>query len=472
MNRTKRLGKDIVLFAIASFIPKILSFILVPLYTSCIKTEEYGTFDLLNTIVSLILPVLVLDISDSILVFTVEDKSGSKGQYLKFGNKILFISATITLIIGLLVVGISNQKNIGWQFCYIWIQFILLAFYNNLLAFLRGTDNVNWIVLVSVFNSMITILLNVFLILILNMGMFGLMISNTIGWLCSDILICIKIKPNTLVCKENISSDKKHEMLAYCCPLILAGLSWWVISSEDRIFVSILLGTSVNGIYAVATKIPTILNACHSVIYQAMQLSVFSEIDSKDSDKYLQRLYNIYSSFMLVISSFIIAGDKILSKILYKKDYFVAWKYVPGLVIAIALFSVAGYVTTIAAANRDSKTVTKATICGAIINTILNAALIKILGLMGAVIATMVSYLFVWFIITHDTNVAMNLSLNITRVVISVVYLCVQWGILIYSNGNILIQLILLIGFLAIHWKIIWFIISKILKLVVQKVET
>lgn len=471
MNRTKKLGKDIILFAIASFGPKIISFILVPFYTSYIKTDDYGTFDLLNTIVSLALPILVLDISDSVLVFTVKDKSKDKGKYLKYGNYILLLSAIFTFFIGIVIVCLFNQKSIVWQFAYIWIQFVLLAFYNNLLAYLRGTDNVNWIVFVSLFNSCITIFLNILLILGFNMGLFGLMIANTVGWFCSDILICFKIKISTLKCKETVTQKVKLEMLAYSCPLILAGLSWWVISSEDRLFVSFMLGTTVNGIYAVAAKIPTILNVCHSVIYQAMQLSVFSEIDSKDSNEYLQRLYNVYSSFMLVIASVIIACDRFLSTILYKKDYFVAWKYVPGLVIAIALFSIAGYVTTIAAAKCDSRTITKATITGAIINTILNAFLIYKIALMGAVIATMISYFVVWLIITYDTNKAMNLSLNISRIVISVILLCVQWWLLVIFESGIVIQIIFLIGIVVLHGRIICELLRKMIENVLQKLK-
>lgn len=469
MNRTKRLGRDIILFALASFVPKIISFFLVPLYTSYVSTSAYGTFDLLNTVVSLILPILVLDISDSILVFTVQAKCNDKEKYLFYGNKILLIAAGISFIIISIVIAILGFDTVGFQGAYIWTQFVLMAFYNNLLAYLRGNDLVNWIVIMSIVNSLITITANVIFILGFNMGIFGLMMANTFGWLISNLLICIKIKPNTIFKYYEIPNQEKKEMLAYSCPLIIAGLSWWVISSEDRLFVSVLLGTSVNGIYAVATKIPTILNACHSVIYQAMQLSVFSEIESDDRASYLKRLYNIYSTCMLLITSFLIMTDMFLSRFLYKKDYFIAWKYVPGLVIAIALFSIAGYITTIAAANRDSKIITKATLSGAILNTILNAVLIHAIGLTGAVVATMVSYFVVWLIITCNTNRTMELELSIGRIIISVLYLCIQWWLLLKFNGNILIQLVMFMGFIGIHFNVLMGIFSKTITVIVKR---
>ena len=59
----------------------------------------------------------------------------------------------------------------------------------------------------------------------------------------------------------------------------------------------------------------------------------------------------------------------------------------------------------------------------------------------------MISYFVVWLIITYDTNKAMNLSLNISRIVISVILLCVQWWLLVIFESGIVIQIIFLILF-------------------------
>ncbi|MFR7939695.1 MAG: polysaccharide biosynthesis C-terminal domain-containing protein [Agathobacter rectalis] len=114
---------------------------------------------------------------------------------------------------------------------------------------------------------------------------------------------------------------------------------------------------------------------------------------------------------------------------------------------------------------------TKATITGAIINTILNAFLIYKIALMGAVIATMISYFVVWLIITYDTNKAMNLSLNISRIVISVILLCVQWWLLVIFESGIVIQIIFLIGIIVLHGRIICGLIRKMIGNVLQKLK-
>ena len=50
----RRLGSNIVLFAIGSFASKFMGYFLLPFYTSILSTEEYGIYDLVITTVNLI----------------------------------------------------------------------------------------------------------------------------------------------------------------------------------------------------------------------------------------------------------------------------------------------------------------------------------------------------------------------------------------------------------------------------------
>ena len=65
----KYLFKNIGLLTISQFGTKLLVFFLVPLYTSILTTEEYGIFDLFNTTIALLIPILTLNIMDSVIRF-------------------------------------------------------------------------------------------------------------------------------------------------------------------------------------------------------------------------------------------------------------------------------------------------------------------------------------------------------------------------------------------------------------------
>ena len=72
------LSKNVLLFAIGSFAPKILTLILVPLYTSFLSTEEYGIADLMNTTILLLIPILTVDMADAVMRFALDEKYHKK----------------------------------------------------------------------------------------------------------------------------------------------------------------------------------------------------------------------------------------------------------------------------------------------------------------------------------------------------------------------------------------------------------
>ena len=69
MKKYNYLLKNIGLLTLSSFASKILSFLLVPLYTSILTTKQYGIYDMFNTTVMLLLPLITIDIVDAVLRF-------------------------------------------------------------------------------------------------------------------------------------------------------------------------------------------------------------------------------------------------------------------------------------------------------------------------------------------------------------------------------------------------------------------
>ena len=71
-SQYKRLFKDTVLFAVSDFASKCITFLLLPLYTSVLLTDEYGKLDLLNNMVNLIYPLLTLAIVEATIRFALD----------------------------------------------------------------------------------------------------------------------------------------------------------------------------------------------------------------------------------------------------------------------------------------------------------------------------------------------------------------------------------------------------------------
>ena len=75
MNREKQLVKNTVIITIGKICTQMISFFLLPLYTSILTTEEYGVVDLLNTLVSLFIPIVTFQIEQAVFRYLIDARN-------------------------------------------------------------------------------------------------------------------------------------------------------------------------------------------------------------------------------------------------------------------------------------------------------------------------------------------------------------------------------------------------------------
>ena len=134
-SKNKFLGKNIVIFSIGMLVPKIITVILIPIITKYTSNEEYGIAKLLIVTVSLIMPLLSLDIQEAVLRFAMDKNENSK-KIFSAGIGIVLCSE-IFLVIALLMLFSINLFEIKIQYiifisiCYLF-RSIKYDFYNFL----------------------------------------------------------------------------------------------------------------------------------------------------------------------------------------------------------------------------------------------------------------------------------------------------------------------------------------------------
>lgn len=97
MNKGSNVLKNIGILSIGQFSTKILVFLLIPLYTNVLTTDEYGAYDLVYTTISLMLPIVTLNISVSSQRFLLESNPDKKGVY-RISLKYTLLGIVIALI--------------------------------------------------------------------------------------------------------------------------------------------------------------------------------------------------------------------------------------------------------------------------------------------------------------------------------------------------------------------------------------
>lgn len=332
---------------------------------------------------------------------------------------------------------------------YLLLFFISDNFYTYFSNVSKGLDNIKDYAVCGFINSATTLLLNILFLTVFHMGIDGYFLANILSYFIAGFYLMIKIKIWNYLKLHLSNKNQKSEMINYSKHLVLSSISWWINNSIDRYFIIWLLGTAENGIYSVAYKIPTIINVVQSIFNQAWTLSAVKEFDNRKDDFYS----NTYKNYMLLLifsCSGLIIFDQLIAKIIYSSDFYIAWKYVPFLLISAVFSALNSFIESIFAASMDSKIIAQTTILGAVINIILNLILIHSIGTMGAAISTMISYFAMWIFKLIKAKKIVNISVNPIKASASVIILLIQSILIIYTTNNLIKYSFVIILFFVI----------------------
>jgi O-antigen/teichoic acid export membrane protein len=464
-GKYKYLAKNIGLLTLSSFATKLLSFFLVPLYTSILTTADYGTYDLFNTTVGVLLPILTLNVQEGVIRFAME-KDYDREAIVTIGIRHLLIGSAITAT-GLVVNSLFGFSPMLKTYAiFFFLMFFVQALGGIVPCYIRGIDRIGDLSLSSVVASAVTIGCNILFLVGFRWGLVGYFLANIIG----PLVQCIWLAARAHMFRDTHLTRKykkeSKELLDYSRPLIANSISWWVNNASDRYVVTFFCGVAANGIYSVASKIPSILNVFQMIFNQAWALSAVKDYDPEDKSGFFANTYRAYNCMMTIVCSAIIMADKILAKFLYANDFYVAWRYVPWLTIAILFGALSGYIGGFFTAVKNSKIFAASTAAGAITNIILNIIFTPIFGALGAAIATTICYVEVYAVRLVQSRKYIKLRVNFFRDAISYVLLTIQSIVLLLVDATIPlygIQVGLFVVICLMYIKDIGLVIKKVL---------
>lgn len=450
-RKYKDLAKNTLLFTISSFGSKILVFLLVPLYTNVLSTSEYGNADLITTTATLLNYILTINISEAVLRFSIEKEQNSE-QYIRYGINVVCISS-IVLFLGLCIV--SQTNIITWDYTlyiFLFFQYISLSFYQLFSNYLRAIDDVKGVAISGALSTAITVCLNIVLLLVFKTGLLGYLVSLVSGGVVATLFCITRIRRRIpAIVSVKVSPDTSKKMNSYSIPMIFNNVAWWINNSLDKYFVTGIIGTAANGIYAVSYKIPTILSMAHSVFSQAWNLSAIKEFDKSDKDGFFSKTYNSYNTLLILACSVLVIFNIPLAKMLYAKEFFVAWKYSSILLLSMVFNSLSGFLGSVFTAVKDTKIFAVSTVVAAITNCLLNAVLIPLYGAMGAAVATLLSFVIIWIIRLICTKKYIHIKFHILSDILCYGLLVVQIVIGLIASDGFLYQVAILITLIIIN---------------------
>ena len=421
MGRIKYLIKNSLIFALGTLGTKIINFLLVPLYTNVLLPDEYGIADLVFTLGTFLVPILILNINEAILRFSL-DKESDSNKIMSVGLLAIIAMVCVSLFIYPLI---SLYDEISDYSIYV-LFYIISSGCNTIFMYnLRGKELLVRFSIGNIINACTVAFMNILLLKVLGWGVEGYFLAYIVANVVT--MLYAFFAGNVFTTIRHFSIDKKLmlSMLKYSIVLIPNSFMWWVMDSSNRIMLTAISGAAVTGMYAVAAKIPSFVSVVSSIFNQAWNYSAIKESDSSDRLAYNDKIFDYLFFAVTVIASGILLVLKPFMSIYVEASYYESWRYTPPLIFGAVILVLSTFLSSTYTVAKDSKGFLISATVGAASNIILNLVLTPLLGAFGAAISSCLGYSAVFIYRFFDTKKYLKLSVFTVKHVMQIVCLAV-----------------------------------------------
>ena len=411
------LGNTLV-FALGGLAVKAVSLVLMPLYTTALTAGEYGTAELLNSAIEIVLPLLSLGVVEALYRFSIDDDV-PKDEL--FANSLLVLGSGIVCT-GVLcslasaVWGVEHAASFFVLFCSVCV-------FKATTQLARGLGHVRRFVAYGLMNALAMVVSTYLLLFRAHAGIEGYLWSFTIGYLVGGLAAFLGSAEYRLLVPFRVNRVLLRRMLVYSLPLVPNLLSWWFVSVSGRYVVLWHSGVVAAGLFTAASKMPALVNIVASVFQQAWQYSTAREINSPDRGAFFGAVLRGYSLATLSTAGLVIALNRPISQLMLQAEFSEGWRYVPLLMLVASFGVISIFFESFYQALKNSGVLMVSTMMGAVVNVVLGVILVPFMGPWGAGLAGAVAYALVLVVRARDLRRRIALPIDRPRLTYQLVLL-------------------------------------------------
>ena len=438
MNKKKQLAKNTIIIFFGKVCTQLISFFLLPLYTAYLATSEYGLVDLIQTYVTLLVPIITLELEMSIFRYLIDSRSSDKDTKKLISNNFYVLGISLS-VFSILYIIVTCFITLPFRWLIL-IDIIVCVLSGNFLQIARGFGKTVDYSISCILTGLTTVISNIILICFCHMQAEGMIISMALANFACSLYLFLRLKLYSKIDFKLVDHKLLKEMYKYSIPLIPNGISWWIVNVSDRSIIAWVLGAGANGLYAISNKFPTIISSLTGVFNLSWSESAALHINAKDRDEFFSDIFNTIMKLFIALGAGMLACMPFVFPLLINSKYNDGYNYIPYLVlgsvfnVAICLYS------QVYLAKKLSKQVATTAVLGAIINIVINIIFIKRIGLYAAAISTAISY-FVMMVYRHiDLKKYVNIKLEDGLIIKSI---CIfTFTIFLYYQHNFYLDIL------------------------------
>lgn len=394
MNRTNKnneLLKNSFFIGVGTVASKLLVFILVPLYSSWLTPEEYGTFDLVVTYITLCVPFVTLQLEQAIYVFCISQK-GQSERYYTSAIMLVFPLLCVVSVVVYCVMRFVLELSYAWAFV---LYFGSFALFNLTTEYVRGKRKLLTYSVANVSYAVLVVALSSIVVGALRLGLSGMLSVYGCSYLAVALALFIIYRP----LKPHLGSAATlKEMVRLSLPLLPNSISWWISNVSNRSFINLYMGSFFNGLFAVSSKVPTIVTLLYGIFNLAFQQAAFDTLDDQGRSLYYRSLFSKLTRILATGCVSIVAVVPLLYWLAIEQEYWEGVHCIPLLLAGTILLSLAQFLGDILLAERKTGCIGRSTVVAAVATIVLNALFVPVLGLQGAALGSFVAYMLMFLL--------------------------------------------------------------------------
>lgn len=389
MNKIKRFFATAGIYFAGNILSKLVSFFLLPLYTTQIAPAQYGNYDLVISLINLVAPIAFFQIWDGMFRFAFEVKE-SKDKYQIINDAMIVFGFGLIPYILIFSGAYIYFRFVYFSYAIIYgmlfaIQYIYTyaarLFLRNKLFVFSGTAN-----------TILTACSNIFLIVVLNWDVRSMYFSAAIGTVLQIIIIESRIHLLKNFSIRHLSFDRCRKMLKFSIPLCIATISYWLLSGFTKVMITKQLGAFENGLYAVSNRFSSMITIFVNVFQFAWNEMAYLMADEENRKEKYDLCVSLLFKTIMFGSAIAFLVSKLVFPFLIADQYSAAIDLIPISIIGVALNSMAGFLGTLFMTEKKTSYILYSTLISAAINIVLGIGLAKVWGLNGIVSALSIAF--------------------------------------------------------------------------------
>ena len=441
MPEKKSLIKNTSIYALGDIIPRLLSFISLPILTRYLSPSDYGIVNYVNTLNTFLLALGFLSINTYYLVFYYRCKNSQEQKKLLGNLSSFVILFNAVLVLFLLLFGKYIFSAFGSKIAFFpYLVIGVLSNFFNIFSILpsalyRLLEKPLPLTILRIFEGIITLIVSLVLVICFHYTALGVLYATlTVNFIYAFIFLYISRKH--IIWNLNLKQIKV--VLAFTLPLLPGSIAYYVTTISDRILIDKYLNLNDLGIYSTAATIALILNVFSFGAYKAFEPYIFKNWGSEDFIKIFDNIRNGFVYVLLIGVLCLSIFSKEFFQIMTNVKFYHAYWYVPMIIIGVYSSSLSMLYGTIITAKGKTKINSVVSITGATISIVLNILFLPKFGLITAALVssfamTVMLFISIWYAELKISHIRPAFSLLLVASVIYIMVYTVHIDNIIYS---------------------------------------